>query len=349
MDLRGPALLFGLVLCSAAAAHHSRAYYDMQTFREYDGTVVEFSWSNPHSFIVIDTVDEENQALRLLLEMNSKPILTSMGWNKNSVAPGDRIHVRGNPHRNTGKKQLFVAYVVNPDGEKLWSFGRPREERELFEKAHPVVAKPLHGSTDFAGIWNRARVDGVRRRSNPFGPSDLPVTAEGAAALREFDANTDPAFECLPYTLPQTIVPVYPMQISWVSDKLLTINYEFNNGYREIHMATSDFPDGLTPTRMGYSLGRIEGGELLIHSKYFTFDRWGNGKGLPSGERKEVFERYSLANEGKRLEVSYVVIDPDYLLGPPAPVRGAYVLRNNVELSDWNCDPDAAVRHLTGK
>ena len=38
----------------------------MQEFLEYDGTVVEFAWSNPHAFAVIEVTDEagqHNQAL----------------------------------------------------------------------------------------------------------------------------------------------------------------------------------------------------------------------------------------------------------------------------------------------
>ena len=175
------------------------------------------------------------------------------------------------------------------------------------------------------------------------------MTIEGAAAVLEYDANDDPGYECLPNTLPQTIVSVYLMQMSWLSDQLLTIDYEYNNGYREIHMGATEFPDDVEPTRMGYSIGHMEDDELVIHTRHFTYDRWGNGKGVPSGEGKEVFERYSLANDGKRLEVRYVVTDLEYVKGPPVPVRGAYVLRNNIELSDWSCDPVIAVRHLTGE
>ena len=350
MDLKSRILLCGVLLCGSALAHHSRANYDMDTFLEYDGTVVEFAWRNPHAFMVIEILDEARQPMRLLLEMNSKPILSGMGWSKDSIAVGDRIHVRGNPDRRAERKQLFVAYVINRDGEKLWSFGRPREDRERFEAENPVVRKPLVGSTDFAGIWNRARLTNVaRNNSSRFGPADLPVTAEGAAAVLEYDANNDPGYECLPNTLPQTIVPVYLMEMSWANDGLLTINYEYNNGYREIHMGATEFPENVAATRMGYSIGHMEDDELVIHTRYFTYDLWGNGKGVPSGEGKQVFERYSLANEGKRLEVRYVVTDLEYIKGPPVPVRGAYILRNNIELSDWNCDPDIAVRHLTGE
>ena len=114
----------------------------------------------------------------------------------------------------------------------------------------------------------------------------------------------------------------------------IELDYEFNNGYREIHMGQTEFPVDVEFSRMGYSIGHIEDHALVIHTKYFSPDRWGNGKGVPSGKNKEVF---------------YATTDPEYLSGPKTPVRGAFVLRNNIELTDWQCDPEAAVRHLTGE
>ena len=345
--MRVAALVCGLLLCTNASAHHSRANYDMQTYLEYDAIVVEFMWSNPHAFVVVEILNEANQPSRLLLEMNSKPILTGMGWSTDSIAVGDRIHVRGNPDRHADRKQLFVRYLINPDGEKLWSFGRTREDRELYEANSQVVRKPLVGSTDFSGIWNRARLSDEQRSQR--GKMELSLTAKGAAAFAEYDPNNDPAFECLAKTLPESIIPAYLTEIERVSDELLTIRYEFNNGYREIHMRQSEFPVDVEASRLGYSIGHMEDEELVIQTRYFSYDRWGNAKGVPSGEGKEVLERYWLTNDGKRLEVSYATTDPEYLQGPETAIRGAFVLRNNIEFTDWRCDPEAAVRHLTGE
>jgi len=345
-------VLIAALVVGDAYAHHSRSNYDMNEYLEYYGTVVEFSWSNPHAFAVLETLDETGQATRLLLEMNSKIILNGLGWNGDTLAVGDEIRVRGNPDKRADRKQLFVAYVVDRTGERMWSFGRPRDERERQEKENP---NPLHilptvGSTDFSGIWNRARIRGQQRsRQDPFAPADLPLTDKGKAAVRDFGPNDDPSFECLPATLPRTIVPVLPIQFEWVNDDLLTIRYQANNVVREVHMGQSTFADNVAPSRLGYSIGRMEANELVIDSKFFTFDRWGNGRGVPSGEQKVVQERYSLRNEGKSMDVTYTFADPEYLTGPLVEQRGAFVLRNKMVLSDYDCDPDAAVRHLKGE
>jgi hypothetical protein len=345
-------VLIGALVVVETNAHHSRSNYDMNVFLDYEGTVVEFSWSNPHAFAVIDTVDEAGEPTRLLLEMNSRIILSGMGWNGETLSVGDEILVRGNPDRRASRKQLFVAYIVDRTGERMWSFGRPREERERQEKdnPNPLNIRPTVGSADFSGIWNRARVAGQQRtRRDPFGPADLPLTKKGQAAVNEFEPNDDPSFECLPQTLPRTIVPVLPVQFSWADDKTLTIQYQRNNVVREIHMDESSFPENVLPSRMGYSIGRMEDEELIVDTKFFTYDRWGNGRGVPSGEQKMVQERYTLTPDGKAMDVTYTVADPEYLTGAPIEHRGAFVLRNSMVLSEYDCDPDAAVRHLTGE
>ena len=85
-------LIIGGLMFNPVSAHHSRANYDMEKFLEYDGTVVEFAWSNPHAFAVIEIADASGQPTKLLLEMNSKPILSGMGWTGDTLQVGDRIH-----------------------------------------------------------------------------------------------------------------------------------------------------------------------------------------------------------------------------------------------------------------
>ena len=69
MLLRHPNLVRVFALIAAfvvgdVSAHHSRSNYNMQEFLEYNGTVVEFSWTNPHAFAVIETVDDTGTGLQ---------------------------------------------------------------------------------------------------------------------------------------------------------------------------------------------------------------------------------------------------------------------------------------------
>lgn len=58
---RGVASLAALWLCATAivaGAHHSGAMYDTSAVA-YEGQVVEFQWTNPHSFVLLDVATKE--------------------------------------------------------------------------------------------------------------------------------------------------------------------------------------------------------------------------------------------------------------------------------------------------
>jgi hypothetical protein len=316
----------------------------MREFVDYEGVVTEFAWANPHSYVVIEITNPDGELEEWQLEMNSLPILTAMNWSKDSIAVGEKIRVHANPDRNAGKKQIFVRYIEKLDGTKLWSFGRPASERPKTASTSPSTPSP--GSTDFTGIWERARLpDDHPSKTHRFGTSWLPANEAGQAAMEQFDPNNDPSYDCIPRTLPNTVVPVYPVRISRPDDTLITIEYEFNSGFREIHMDETVHP-AADPTHLGYSIGRWEEDVLVVHTRNFSNARWGLGRGLPSSESKEVFERYTLAENGKRISVEWTVIDPEYL-AEPYTEKGGFILNNGIRFSDFDCDPRAARRHLS--
>ena len=45
-----------LLVTVPAVAHHSFAMFDQRKIMTLDGTVTEFQWTNPHSFIEMDVV-----------------------------------------------------------------------------------------------------------------------------------------------------------------------------------------------------------------------------------------------------------------------------------------------------
>ena len=102
---------------SPASAHHSFALFDMQKSLMLEGTVKEFDWSNPHSWIRLVVVAENNQPEEWMIELPAAASLARDGWNKNFLKTGERISVRVNPLKNGMK------------GGALQSF-RPENENE---------------------------------------------------------------------------------------------------------------------------------------------------------------------------------------------------------------------------
>src|SRR5690606_34301930 len=54
-----------------ATAHHSFAMFDQRKVMTLEGTVAEFQWTNPHSFIEMDVPQAGGSAQRWSIELNS--------------------------------------------------------------------------------------------------------------------------------------------------------------------------------------------------------------------------------------------------------------------------------------
>ena len=78
-----------------ALAHHSFAMFDADKTVTLNGTVMEFEWTNPHSWIRIDVADQTGKELQWAIEMNAPAQLTQRGWNPNTIKPGDKITMTG--------------------------------------------------------------------------------------------------------------------------------------------------------------------------------------------------------------------------------------------------------------
>src|SRR5688572_29984452 len=114
-------LVFGffvLLLAAVSMAHHSPVVFDRTREVKLVGTVKEFRWSNPHSFIELDVRNEKGEIEGWAVEMNPTSYLVKAGWTSKTVKPGDTVTVMVNPLRTNEKVGKFVSILL-PDGKKL--------------------------------------------------------------------------------------------------------------------------------------------------------------------------------------------------------------------------------------
>ena len=119
-------LAFALALGLAplpVQAHHSFAMFDRAQNVVLNGTVREFQWTNPHSFIELEVVDPQGSGQTFSIEMNSPNNLTRQGWKSSSLKIGDKVVLAMNPLRDGSRGGLFVA-VQLPDGRVLGEQGK---------------------------------------------------------------------------------------------------------------------------------------------------------------------------------------------------------------------------------
>jgi hypothetical protein len=101
-----------------AFAHHSFAMFDSSKQTSVQGTVKEFQWTNPHSFIELTTANDAGGADLWSIELNSPNNLKRQGWKSTSIKPGDKVTLMFNPLRDGRKGGLFIS-VTLPDGTVL--------------------------------------------------------------------------------------------------------------------------------------------------------------------------------------------------------------------------------------
>ena len=121
---RGSTLLVAATLLAGAAqAHHSFGVFDTTTEKEIEGDVVEFQWTNPHTWTWIDVKDADGAVTRWGLEGMSPNFLGRRGWSKNSLKPGDHVKVVVYPLKSGEPGGTFLRATL-PDGTVKVMFGR---------------------------------------------------------------------------------------------------------------------------------------------------------------------------------------------------------------------------------
>lgn len=107
-----------LLAASSAFAHHSFAMFDRSKETTIVGTVHEFQWTNPHSWIELDVPNESGGVDKWSIELNSPNNLSRQGWHSDSLKAGDKISVVIWPLRSGEKGGLFISLTL-PDGSTL--------------------------------------------------------------------------------------------------------------------------------------------------------------------------------------------------------------------------------------
>lgn len=111
---------FGLfLLTTPMLAHHSAAMWDRQHHVTLKGYVTEVTFSNPHVQIHFETKDEKGNPEQWIAESGPPQRLFRIGWNSNSLKPGDEIRVTGAPARD-GRKLVNIRELVGPRGQALY-------------------------------------------------------------------------------------------------------------------------------------------------------------------------------------------------------------------------------------
>src|SRR5579871_2653431 len=125
MGRLGTALLAGVALIvtsGAVFAHHSFAMFDQEHPMELAGTVQEFKFTSPHTFILLDVKGTDGAITTWNLEGASPSALVREGWASKTLKAGDALKMTIDPLRSGA-----------PGG--AWS-----EKKTEFTSGQPIVS-----------------------------------------------------------------------------------------------------------------------------------------------------------------------------------------------------------------
>lgn len=104
-------------------AHHSFAatYLEDQTVT-VEGTLVQFLFRNPHSFVHLSVKDKAGKDVRYAIEWGGAGQLQGQGVTRETLKIGDFVKITGSPGRNAKEHRIRMMYLERPkDG---YSYGR---------------------------------------------------------------------------------------------------------------------------------------------------------------------------------------------------------------------------------
>jgi hypothetical protein len=98
-------------------AHHAVASaYDLNKEIVLQGTLLKLNFANPHSNLHLSVQNADGTTTEWVLTTASTQVLTSKGFNKSSIKPGDVLKITALPARN-GDPAGFIRKLELGDRE----------------------------------------------------------------------------------------------------------------------------------------------------------------------------------------------------------------------------------------
>ena len=118
------AILLAVAAALSAAtiqAHHSQAaQYDRSKQLMIEGTIVQFQYRNPHSFLHVEAPDDSGAMVRWSIEWGGAAQLTLQGVNRTTLKYGDVVVITANPSRTPNDHKLQIVALRRPSDGFGW-------------------------------------------------------------------------------------------------------------------------------------------------------------------------------------------------------------------------------------
>ncbi len=205
--------------------------------------------------------------------------------------------------------------------------------------------KPNQDPRDFNGLWK----PGVTPRRTPlktlddaFTLEEPPLTKRAQDFVRMIRSKREkgflPSLSTHACRSPGVYTQLFPAFVIGViqTDEAMFQLFELPRLVRKIHIG-ENFPKHIEPSYVGYSIGHWEGDTLVVETKGYN----GLGElditGAPVSKNTRMYERYTKAKNGKHINISIKVEDPEYLT-EPLEVERQWVSSYGTQHGEYDCE-----------
>jgi hypothetical protein len=162
------------------------------------------------------------------------------------------------------------------------------------------------------------------------------LTPPSLEIFEKITDETDPTLNCEPYGFAREVVNALPIKISKEGANLV-IDYEEWTQTRTIYMDGREHPKDLQPTMMGHSVGRYDNGALVVDTVGLAPDIFYPAySGGGYSEQAHAVERYTVAEDPRRLQVEVTIDDPK-MLKEPYTFKKTWLHTPDLELVHDSC------------
>jgi hypothetical protein len=291
-----------VVLALPARAHHGVApHYDDGNQVTIDGTVSEFQFINPHSFVYLRVIGADGKEAIWHCEMASRSVLARNGLTQDTFAAGKHVRITGSQARH------------NPTGcalrEAHFDDGSVLRSSTLFGATPATTGVPAALRESIEGVW-AMKTFAVSRYIGV-------LTEEGERLRAAFDPiKDDPAIYCDPASPVRFWVTVNePFAIRREANAVV-VDHQFMDTQRVIHLNETAPPPGTARSTMGYSTGRFDGDALVIETTNFVAATLEPRYGVMHSADLKLAERIEVNAQTHELEVTWTIDDPVVFKGP---------------------------------
>ena len=107
-----------LLIAPPSLEHHSGAMFEAEKTVTLSGTVKEFRYINPHSWLIVDIENDDGSITTWGFEAEGPQDLMQGGVRKSDLPPGARVTVTAHPMRD-GRPAGAWSTIVKEDGMLL--------------------------------------------------------------------------------------------------------------------------------------------------------------------------------------------------------------------------------------